>query len=103
MIDEIVTVNSLRFDRTVKRSWECRLLNNTGDRIVLAGEFTFDVDHPDLGLVKTGTTSHEYFWLDRWYNVFVAPRREGDAQQFSMIFTDITERRRALAPQTEGN
>lgn len=86
MEPEIVTVNSLRFDRTVKRSWECKLVEQTDDRIVLKGEFNFDVDHSDLGLVKTGTTSLEYFWLDRWYNVFVFHEPDGG---FRNIYCNI--------------
>ena len=36
----------------------------------LVGEFDRDVEHADLGLVARGTVSYEYYWLDRWYNVF---------------------------------
>jgi len=45
-------------------------LEQTGSLLVFAGEFDSDVDHPDLGLIRRGTISYEYYWLDRWYNVF---------------------------------
>lgn len=34
------------------------------------GEFDRKVLHPHLGRIERGTVSIEYFWLDRWYNVF---------------------------------
>lgn len=86
MSRDIVTVNSLRFDRTVKRSWNCDLVEHVGDRIVLLGEFQVDVEHRDLGLIHTGTRSREYFWLDRWYNVFLFFEPDGN---FRNIYCNI--------------
>ena len=34
------------------------------------GKFDTEVIHPHLGRIKRGTVSIEYFWLDRWFNVF---------------------------------
>jgi protein associated with RNAse G/E len=41
-----------------------------GNELVFVGEFDADISHPELGLIKRGTLSYEYYWLDRWYNVF---------------------------------
>jgi uncharacterized protein len=38
--------------------------------IELVGEFTERVEHPKLGIIGPGTLSYEYYWFDRWYNVF---------------------------------
>ena len=38
--------------------------------LVFVGEFDRDVSHNDLGFIPSGTVSYEYYWLDRWYNVF---------------------------------
>ena len=65
-----VTVNSREYDLTIRRSWTARLLENHGDLLVLVGEFDRAVDHTDLGHIAAGTISYEYYWLDRWYNVF---------------------------------
>jgi Uncharacterized domain/protein associated with RNAses G and E len=37
---------------------------------VLDAEFDEDIEHALLGTIASGTLSTEYYWLDRWYNVF---------------------------------
>lgn len=34
------------------------------------GVFDRDVEHSELGSICSGTISYEFYWLDRWYNVF---------------------------------
>jgi protein associated with RNAse G/E len=70
MPQSLITVNSLNYDHTLRRGWQAELVRQTGNLIELVGEFGFDVDHLDLGHIKTGTVSYEYYWLDRWFNVF---------------------------------
>lgn len=65
-----VTINSLKYDLSIRRSWQAELIEQSGDLLVLAGVFDRDVDHPELGLIPSGTVSQEYYWLDRWYNIF---------------------------------
>jgi protein associated with RNAse G/E len=33
-------------------------------------------------VIEAGTVSREYFWLDRWYNVFRFERSNGDLRNF---------------------
>ncbi len=70
MEPKIITVNSRKYDQSIRRSWECRLLEQSGSQLVFVGEFADEVSHPDLGLIKKGTISYEYYWLDRWYSIF---------------------------------
>lgn len=65
-----VTINSLKFDRNIARSWKCDLLRTEGPLMEFLGVFEFEVNHPHLGTIGPGTLSYEYYWLDRWYNVF---------------------------------
>lgn len=65
-----ITVNSLKFDGTINRSWNCEFLGVCGERFDLRGEFEATVSHPDLGTIAARTLSYEYFWSDRWYSVF---------------------------------
>ena len=37
---------------------------------MLDAKFAEDVDHDLLGRISKGTSSREYYWLERWYNVF---------------------------------
>ena len=65
-----VTINSRKYDRTICRTWRAELIERVRSLLVFAGEFDLDVDHADLGFIPRGTVSYEYYWLDRWYNVF---------------------------------
>lgn len=65
-----ITVNSRKFDLAISRTWQCELVSQNSALIILEGEFDRDVKHPGLGSIRCGTISFEYFWLDRWYNIF---------------------------------
>jgi protein associated with RNAse G/E len=54
----------------VRRTWTCELLQDTPDLIEAVGVFDLDVEHPGLGSISRGTVSHEFYWTERWYNVF---------------------------------
>ncbi len=69
-IGDEITVNSRRYDNTLKKSWKCRITDIESNALILVGEFVDSVTHPDLGIIEAGTISTEYFWLDRWYNIF---------------------------------
>lgn len=68
---ERFTVNSRKYDGSVRRSWQCDLVEQDDHRIDLIGYFEHPVDHPDLGRIEAETVSRERFYLDRWYNYFV--------------------------------
>jgi protein associated with RNAse G/E len=70
MPDQEVTVNSRKYDLSIRRTWQCRLIEQRDNLMVFVGEFDRDIEHPDLGSISAGTISYEYYWLDRWYNVF---------------------------------
>jgi len=63
-------VNSRKYDQTIRRSWACDFVRRDGDLHVFAGVFEEEVIHPELGQINRGTVSYEYYWLDRWYNIF---------------------------------
>ena len=66
----MIIVNSRKYDGTIRRSWTCELVEESSELVVAVGSFDADVIHSDLGLIEKGTSSHEYFWFDRWYNIF---------------------------------
>lgn len=63
-------MQALKYDGRLHRHWPARLSAQTGSLIVLDGIFTTEIQHPLLGLIASGTHSTEYYWTDRWYNVF---------------------------------
>jgi uncharacterized protein len=67
---EDVTVSVLKHDGTEYRRWNASLSRREDDLLVLDAEFNVDVSHELLGEIKHGTRTVEYYWLNRWYNVF---------------------------------
>ena len=65
-----VTVSSLTYDNSVRKSWSARIMEQAGERLVLEGIFENEIEHPDLGRIEAGTVSIEYYWLARWYSIF---------------------------------
>ena len=78
----MITVNSRKFDGTIRRSWQCEFVERRDSVLVFVGEFDADVEHDDLGLIKKGTISYEYYWLDRWYNIFRFHEPTGEVRNF---------------------
>jgi protein associated with RNAse G/E len=79
---ERITINARKFDGTVHRSWGASLVERNGDLLVLEGVFDSTVDHPEIGVIRPGTVSLEYYWLDRCYNIFKFSEPEGDLKCF---------------------
>jgi protein associated with RNAse G/E len=65
-----VIVSALKFDGRIHRQWPARLSAQRGSLIVLSGVFDEEIHHPLLGHIVSGTHSTEYYWTDRWYNIF---------------------------------
>ncbi|MGZ8845575.1 MAG: DUF402 domain-containing protein [Pyrinomonadaceae bacterium] len=77
-----ITVRVLKYDGTEYRRWNARLARREGSLIVLDAEFETDVEHESLGTVPRGTRTLEYYWLDRWYNVFQFLKENGGTRLF---------------------
>lgn len=71
------TINSRKYDGSIRRSWSCELVSHQGDVLDLIGRFDQRVDHPDLGIIEIGTISRERFYLNRWYNDFIFEQPDG--------------------------
>jgi|ERR1043166_6842934 protein associated with RNAse G/E len=82
MTGQKITVNSLKYDNVIRRTWNCELVEENEGLLVLLGEFDRDVEHPGLGAIKPGTISYEYFWLDRWYNIFRFHEPDGTLRNY---------------------
>jgi protein associated with RNAse G/E len=77
-----VVVRVDKYDREEHRRWRAHLVEQTGPLLVLDAVFHEDIEHDILGKVASGTLSTEYYWLDRWYNVFHFSDRDGKFQNF---------------------
>ena len=78
----IVTINSRKFDGKIHRSWNAELLSKENSMLLLVGEFEKQVEHSHLGVIRRKTVSYEYYWLDRWYNVFRFHEPDGSLRNF---------------------
>ena len=74
---EEIIISALKYDGREHRNWPGELVVNEPPLLVVDARFTEDVQHDLLGAIGKGTVSTEYYWLDRWYNIF----RFGDKSQ----------------------
>ena len=76
------TVRVLKYDGTEYRRWDATMARQEDRLIVLDAEFDHDVQHHLLGEIPRGTRTLEYYWLDRWYNVFRFLEADGTTKLF---------------------
>ena len=82
MTNKIITINSRKYDGQIRRSWEGGLISESETQIVLVGKFEEDVGHDEIGLIKKGTVSFEFYWLDSWYNIFRFHEPDGTLRNY---------------------
>ncbi len=75
-------INSRKFDWKIHRSWECELIEKSDSLLLFVGEFSEEIHHPKLGVIRRGTVSYEFYWLDRMYNVFRFHEPDGSLRNF---------------------
>ena len=75
-----ITVRVLKHDGAEHRRWNAQLSHRNGELIVLDAEFDVDVSHELLGEIKRETKTVEYYWLNRWYNVFRFLNEDGSTR-----------------------
>lgn len=77
-----IIINSRKFDNRIHRSWKAELLDETEELYSFLGIFESEVKHNHLGIIRRGTVSYEYYWKNRWFNVFRFHEPEGDLRNF---------------------
>lgn len=80
--NNLITINSRKFDGEIHRSWQAYFIERQNSLLVFLGRFEKEIIHPNLGIIRRGTISYEYYWLDRWYNIFQFHEPEGDLRNF---------------------
>lgn len=78
----IVVINSRKYDGKLHRSWKAKLIERHVSLFKFVGEFEKEISHSQLGVIRRGTISHEFYWLDRWYNVFRFHEPDGSFRNF---------------------
>jgi protein associated with RNAse G/E len=77
-----ITVRVLKYDGAEHRRWRANVSRQDEGLIVLDARFEDDVQHNLLGNIARGTRTVEYYWLDRWYNVFRFLESDGVTRLF---------------------
>lgn len=86
MAPQRITVNSHKYDLSIRRTWTCELVERVDPLVTVVGEFDRDVEHPGLGSISRGTVSYEYYWFDRWYNIFRFLEPDGSLRNYYCNF-----------------
>ena len=81
-INKIVTINSRKFDQQIHRSWMAELISQEESLLLFLGKFDKEVTHPHLGVIRRGTLSYEFYWMNCWFNVFRFHEPEGELRNF---------------------
>jgi uncharacterized protein len=68
--NKTISVRVSKYDGSEHRRWGATMLQQAGSLLVLDAKFDKEIQHEQLGTIAKGTLSVEYYWLDRWYNVF---------------------------------
>ncbi|HEX7998168.1 MAG TPA: DUF402 domain-containing protein [Pyrinomonadaceae bacterium] len=77
-----IVVSACKYDGREHRRWPARIKSLEDDLLVLDAEFEEEVRHQLLGIVARGTISREYYWLNRWYNIFRFQNPDGRLRSF---------------------
>jgi len=77
-----ILVRTYKYDGSEHRSWLAQVLRQESSLIVLDAKFRDQVVHDLIGTIASGTHSLEYYWLDRWYNVFRFAHPNGELRNY---------------------
>jgi protein associated with RNAse G/E len=78
----LITVKTFKLDGKPHRTWKAELVRQEGPLLVLDGTFASDIEHELLGTIAAGTRSVEYYWMERWYNVFHFSQPNGELRNY---------------------
>ncbi|MDT5060118.1 MAG: uncharacterized protein QOH63_577 [Acidobacteriota bacterium] len=79
---EAITVCAYKYDGIEYRQWRGQLAGRKNSLLILNATFDNEVRHPLLGLIAPGTISVEFYWLDRWYNIFRFHQPTGELRNY---------------------
>lgn len=66
----LVKVRACKYNGDVHRNWQASVREQHANLIVLDAVFENEVNHPMLGCIPRGTHSTEYYFTDKWFNIF---------------------------------
>jgi protein associated with RNAse G/E len=79
---EAITVRTYKYDGAEHRHWRAQLTRQENSLLILNAKFEEEIQHPLLDIIARGTLSIEFYWLDRWYNIFRFHQPSGELRNF---------------------
>lgn len=77
-----IVVSVRKYDGREHRRWHACIAKHEGSLLILDAVFEEEIEHDLLGTIALGTVSTEYYWLDRWYNVFRFSDQSGKLKNY---------------------
>ena len=71
-----------KYNGLLHRAWGAELIRQEGSLVVLDARFPDEIVHELLGTIASGTRSLEFYWLDRWYNIFLFAQPDGKLRNY---------------------
>lgn len=78
----VVTVQTQKYNKQIYRTWQTKKVTEDKELIILVGVFENEVKHQQLGVIRPGTISLEYYWKKMWFNVFEFHEPDGGLRNF---------------------
>ena len=75
-------INSKKIDGKIYKFWKADLIDQKESCLLFYGIFDREIIHSDLGVIRRGTISLEYFWLNEHFNIFKFFDPEGSFRNF---------------------
>lgn len=88
-------INSRKFDQSLHRSWQAELVSENNRYWQFTGVFEQQIVHSELGTIRRGTISHEFYWKRKYFSVFRFHEPDGELRFF---YCNINE-----PPRLNGN
>lgn len=77
-----IIVQTYKYDGARHRRWTASIQRQQGSLLVLDARFAEEINHDLIGTIAAGTISTEYYWLDRWFNIFRFATPAGRLQSY---------------------
>ena len=77
-----IIVQTYKYDGSEHRRWTAGIQRQEGSLLVLDATFDEEINHDLIGTIVAGTVSTEYYWLDRWFNVFRFSAPDGKLKSY---------------------
>lgn len=82
ILQKSITINSRKFDNSIHKCWNADLIFASNSLLKFNGIFENEIKHEHLGIIRPGTISVEYFWLDKYFSIFQFFEPDGSYRNF---------------------